>query len=29
MRVIMEPADTVGQEKLAEALEAFGAVVDY
>ena len=29
MRVIMEPADTVGQKKLAEALEAFGVVVDY
>jgi phosphotransferase system IIB component len=26
MRVIMEPADTVGQMKLAEALEALGVV---
>ena len=27
MRVIMEPADTVGQKKLAEALKALGVVL--
>ena len=27
MRVIMEPADTAGQKKLAEALEALGVVL--
>ena len=27
MRVIVEPADTVGQKKLAEALEALGVVL--